>query len=185
MIGCGAGVTAGAVSIDPAVEHETIAEIEPLVPRVVSTYFSEHNFAVVANPKVSVHIDDARHFLQTTHETFDAITSDPLDPWVKGAAMLYTREFFELAKSRLNPGGVMTLFVQLYESNSDAVRSEIGTFFEAFPNGMIFANTYNGAGYDLVLLGQVEPTRSISTKWRRGSSGRNTRRWRNRCATSA
>ena len=159
VIGCGAGVTAGAVSIDPAVEQETIAEIEPLVPKVVSTYFAEHNFAVVSNPKVRVHIDDARHFLQTTGETFDAITSDPLDPWVKGAAMLYTREFFELAKSRLNPGGVMTLFVQLYESNIEAVKSEIGTFFEAFPNGMIFANTYNGAGYDLVLLGQIEPTR--------------------------
>ena len=52
VIGCGAGVTAGAVSIDPAVEHETIAEIEPLVPRVVSTYFAEHNFDVVSNPKV-------------------------------------------------------------------------------------------------------------------------------------
>ena len=158
VIGCGAGVTAGAVSIDPTVEHETIAEIEPLVPQVVSTYFSEHNFAVVSNPKVHVHIDDARHFLQTTTETFDAITSDPLDPWVKGAAMLYTREFFELTKSRLNPGGVVTLFVQLYESNTEAVKSEIGTFFEAFPNGMVFANTYNGAGYDLVLLGQVEAT---------------------------
>jgi spermidine synthase len=158
VIGCGAGVTAGAVSIDPAVEHETIAEIEPLVPQVVSTYFSEHNFAVVSNPKVHVHIDDARHFLQTTRETFDAITSDPLDPWVKGAAMLYTREFFELTKARLNPGGVVTLFVQLYESNTEAVKSEIGTFFEAFPHGMVFANTYNGAGYDLVLLGQVEAT---------------------------
>lgn len=156
VIGCGAGVTAGAVSIDPAVQDQTIAEIEPLVPKVVSTYFSEHNFAVVTNPKVRVHIDDARHFLQTTEERFDAITSDPLDPWVKGAAMLYTREFFELAKSRLNPGGVVTLFVQLYESNTEAVKSEIGTFFEAFPNGMIFANTFNGAGYDLVLLGQVD-----------------------------
>ena len=141
VIGCGAGVTAGAVSIDPAVEHQTIAEIEPLVPRVVSTYFSEHNFDVVRNPKVRVQIDDARHFLFTTKEKFDAITSDPLDPWVKGAAMLYTREFFELAKPRLNPGGVVTLFVQLYESNTEAVKSEIGTFFEAFPNGMIFANT--------------------------------------------
>jgi spermidine synthase len=159
VIGCGAGVTAGAVSIDPAVEHETIAEIEPLVPEVVSTYFAEHNFDVVRNPKVRVHLDDARHFLFTTRETFDAITSDPLDPWVKGAAMLYTREFFELAKSRLNPGGIMTLFVQLYESNTDAVKSEIATFFEAFPHGMIFANTYNGAGYDLVLLGQVDGTR--------------------------
>lgn len=158
VIGCGAGVTAGAVSIDPVVEHETIAEIEPLVPEVVSTYFSAHNFAVVTNPKVQVEIDDARHFLQTTKETFDAITSDPLDPWVKGAAMLYTREFFDLAKSRLSPGGVMTLFVQLYESNTAAVKSEIGTFFEAFPNGMIFANTHHGAGYDLVLLGQRQPS---------------------------
>ncbi|MEQ1728259.1 MAG: fused MFS/spermidine synthase [Vicinamibacterales bacterium] len=158
VIGCGAGVTAGAVSIDPAVEHETIAEIEPLVPRVVSTYFAAHNFDVVRNPKVQVHIDDARHFLYTTDEKFDAITSDPLDPWVKGAAMLYTREFFELAKSRLNPGGIVTLFVQLYESNTEAVKSEIATFFEAFPRGMIFANTYNGAGYDLVLLGQADGT---------------------------
>ena len=158
VIGCGAGVTAGAVSIDPVVQHETIAEIEPLVPRVVSTYFAQHNFSVVQNPKVEVHIDDARHFLFTTRQTFDAITSDPLDPWVKGAAMLYTREFFELAKSRLNPGGVVTLFVQLYESNTEAVKSEVATFFEAFPKGMVFANTYNGAGYDLVLLGQVDGT---------------------------
>jgi len=158
VIGCGAGVTAGAVSIDPAVQQETIAEIEPLVPRVVSTYFADHNFSVVTNPKVRVHLDDARHFLFTTDQKFDAITSDPLDPWVKGAAMLYTREFFELAKSRLNPGGVVTLFVQLYESNTEAVKSEVATFFEAFPKGMIFANTYNGAGYDLVLLGQVDGT---------------------------
>jgi spermidine synthase len=159
VIGCGAGVTAGAVSIDPAVERETIAEIEPLVPEVVSTFFSGPNFDVVRNPKVTIHIDDARHFLYTTDQKFDAITSDPLDPWVKGAAMLYTREFFELVKQHLNPGGAVTLFVQLYESNTEAVKSEIGTFFEAFPNGMVFANTYNGAGYDLVLLGQVEPTR--------------------------
>jgi spermidine synthase len=158
VIGCGAGVTAGAVSIDPAVRATTIAEIEPLVPRVVSQFFSEHNFDVINNPRVRVRIDDARHLLQTTSERFDAITSDPLDPWVKGAAMLYTREFFELVKSRLNPGGVVTLFVQLYESNTEAVKSEIGTFFEAFPNGMIFANTHEGQGYDLVLLGQVDPT---------------------------
>ena len=158
VIGCGAGVTAGAVSIDPAVTKLTIAEIEPLVPSVVSKYFSEHNFSVVTNPKTRIHIDDARHFLQTTDEKFDAITSDPLDPWVKGAAMLYSREFFETVKSRLNPGGVVTLFVQLYESNSEAVKSEVATFLEAFPNGMIFGNTNNGAGYDMVLLGQVEPT---------------------------
>ena len=157
VIGCGAGVTAGAVAIGPDVEHVTIAEIEPLVPAVVSTYFAEHNYDVVNNPKVKIHIDDARHFLLTTNEKFDAITSDPLDPWVKGAATLYTREFFELVKSRLNPGGIVTLFVQLYESNTDAVKSEIGTFMEAFPNGVVWGNTNNGQGYDLVVMGTVEP----------------------------
>src|SRR5260221_2245216 len=82
VIGCGAGVTAGAVSIDPAVERVTIAEIEPLVPRVVSTYFGRANHDVVRNPKVHVVIDDARHVVMTAREQFDAITSDPLDPFV-------------------------------------------------------------------------------------------------------
>jgi spermidine synthase len=156
VIGCGAGVTAGAVSIDPLVKDQTIAEIEPLVPRVVSTHFAQHNFDVVANPKVRIHLDDARHYLLTTDEKFDAITSDPLDPWVKGAATLYTREFFQVVKDHLNPGGVVTLFVQLYESTDSAVKSEIATFLEAFPNGAVFANTVNGQGYDLVLFGQLE-----------------------------
>ncbi|HVT46330.1 MAG TPA: fused MFS/spermidine synthase [Vicinamibacterales bacterium] len=157
VIGCGAGVTAGAVSIGPGVKHMTIAEIEPLVPASVSKYFGEYNYNVVDNPKVTVHIDDARHFLLTTDQKFDAITSDPLDPWVKGAATLYTREFFDIVKRHLNPGGVVTLFVQLYESNTEATKSEIGTFLEAFPHGVVWGNTNNGEGYDLVLMGTVEP----------------------------
>jgi spermidine synthase len=159
VIGCGAGVTAGAVSIDPKVERVTIAEIEPLVPQVVSTYFGTQNFNVIRNPKVRVTVDDGRHYLLTTKEKFDAITSDPLDPWVKGAAALYTREFFEAAKQHLNPGGVITIFVQLYSSSPEAVKSEVATFFEAFPNGVIWGNTHQGKGYDMVLLGQVGPTR--------------------------
>ncbi|MFI5230641.1 MAG: fused MFS/spermidine synthase, partial [Gemmatimonadales bacterium] len=155
VIGCGAGVTAGAVSIDPRLQSETIAEIEPLVPKVVSKYFGAFNFNVVLNPKVHVEIDDARHFILTTKQKFDAVTSDPLDPWVKGAATLYTEEFFDVVKRHLNPGGVVTLFVQLYESNTDAVKSEVATFFQAFPNGVVFGNTNNGGGYDLVLVGQL------------------------------
>jgi spermidine synthase len=157
VIGCGAGVTAGAVSIDPLVKSETIAEIEPLVPQAADAHFGAHNFNVVRNPKVTIHLDDARHYLLTTKEKFDAVTSDPLDPWVKGAATLYTREFFEVVKSHLNPGGVVTLFVQLYESNEEAVKSEVATFLEAFPHGAVFANLVNGLGYDLVLLGKLEP----------------------------
>jgi spermidine synthase len=157
VIGCGAGVTAGAVSIGPNVEHVTIAEIEPLVPRSVAEYFGDHNYNVVKNPKVYIHEDDARHYLLTTNEKFDAITSDPLDPWVKGAANLYTLEFFNEVKRHLNPGGVVTLFVQLYESNREAVKSEVGTFMQAFPNSVVWGNTNNGQGYDLVVMGQAEP----------------------------
>jgi spermidine synthase len=157
VIGCGAGVTAGAVSIDPTVDSLTIVEIEPLVPEVVSREFGEHNFNVVDNPKTTVVIDDARHYLLTTDRMFDAITSDPFDPWVKGAATLYTVEFWQEAKAHLNPGGVVTVFVQLYESTTEAVKSEVATFLEVFPEGMVFANLAYGQGYDVVLVGQVDP----------------------------
>ncbi len=159
VIGCGAGITAGAVSIDPRVEHETIVEIEPLVPQAASRYFSEPNFDVLHNPKVQLHIDDGRHYLLTTREQFDGITIDPLDPWVKGAASLYTREFFEVMKRHLNPGGSVTMYIQLFETNTEAVKSAVATFFEVFPNGTIWGNMYNGQGHDMVLLGQVEPLR--------------------------
>jgi spermidine synthase len=157
VIGCGAGVTAGAVSIGPNVQKVTIAEIERKVPEFVAKYFGEHNYNVVDNPKVHINIDDARHFLISTEETFDAITSDPFDPWVKGAATLYTKEFWELARSKLNPGGVITVFVQLYESTEAAVKSEVATFLDVFPNGAVFSNTYYGSGYDVVMVGSVEP----------------------------
>ncbi|HTR35163.1 MAG TPA: fused MFS/spermidine synthase [Bryobacteraceae bacterium] len=157
VIGCGAGVTAGAVSIDPRVERETIVEIEPLVFEAASRYFSGPNFNVLSNPKVQVHIDDGRHYLMTTRERFDGITIDPLDPWVKGAASFYTREFLETLKSHLNPGGTVTLYVQLFETDLEAVQSAVATFFEVFPNGTIWGNPYRGQGHDMILLGQAEP----------------------------
>jgi spermidine synthase len=159
VIGCGAGITAGAVSIDPNVERLTIVEIEPLVPQAASTYFGENNFDVLRNRKVQVRIDDGRHYLGTTNERFDAITADPLDPWVKGAANLYTKEFFEIARQRLKPGGVVTMYIQLFETNLEAVKSSLATFFEVFPNGTVWGNTYLGKGHDMVLLGQAEPLR--------------------------
>jgi spermidine synthase len=159
VIGCGAGVTAGAVSLDPRVEHLTIAEIEPLVPEAASNYFAAQNFDVLHNPKTKLRIDDGRHYLLATKDHFDAITADPLDPWVKGAANLYTREFFEAARQHLNPGGVVTMYMQLFENNADAVKSAAATFFGVFPYGTIWGNTYQGQGHDMVLLGQLEPLR--------------------------
>jgi spermidine synthase len=157
VVGCGAGVTAGSFVLHPDVERIVICEIEPLIPRVVAQYFGRENYNVVHDPRVQVVYDDARHFILTTREKFDVITSDPIHPWVKGAATLYTREYFELCKQRLNPGGVVTQWVPLYESSLAVVKSEIATFCEAFPSGTIWSNDINGEGYDVVLLGQTAP----------------------------
>jgi spermidine synthase len=159
VIGCGAGITAGALSIGPGVEHITMAEIEPLVPMVAAAYFGDYNHQILQDPRVSLRLDDGRHVLATTGETFDVITTDLIDPWVKGVAALFTREFFELAKQRLRPGGVVTQFVQLYQSSPAAVKSEIATFLEVFPDAIVWGNPHEGQGYDLVLLGQAEPIR--------------------------
>jgi spermidine synthase len=103
--------------------------------------------------------DDARHFVLTTTERFDIITSDPIHPWVKGSATLYSKEYFEMVKSRLNPGGIVTQWVPLYETDMETVKSEIATFFDVFPDGSIFANELNGGGYDLVMLGWAGPAK--------------------------
>jgi len=157
IVGCGAGVTAGSFVVHPDIERIVICELEPLIPQKVATYFEDENHAVVKDKRVKIVYDDARHYILTTREKFDVITSDPIHPWVKGAAVLYTREYFELCKRRLNPGGVITQWVPLYESNAAAVKSEVATFFEVFPEGSVWGNDQGGYGYDTVLLGQVDP----------------------------
>jgi spermidine synthase len=90
--------------------------------------------------------------MRTTHEKFDVISYDSIHPWVKGAASLYTDEYFRLAKEHLNPGGTMSLWVPLYECSTEAAKSQIATFIKVFPNGTLWGNTPEGAGYDLVLM---------------------------------
>jgi len=157
VVGCGAGVTAGSFVLYPEIERIVICEIEPLIPRVVVEHFGEENYHVLRDPRVEVVYDDARHYLLTTRERFDLITSDPIHPWVKGAATLYTQEYFDLCRRRLRPGGLVTQWVPLYESTPDAVQSEMATFFRVFPDGTVWGNDVKGEGYDVVLLGRTAP----------------------------
>lgn len=151
IVGFGAGVTAGTFVTHPGIERIVIAEIEPLVIEESSEYFTDVNNAILSDPRVEVVYDDARHFLLTTDETFDLVTSDPIHPWMKGAAALYSAEYFELVREHLDEGGVITQWVPLYESSTEAVKSEMATFFRAFPGGTVWGNTYEGGGYDVVL----------------------------------
>lgn len=160
VVGCGAGVTAGSFLVHPEVERIVICELEPLIPQKIAPYFGPQNYDVYdvkKNPIVQIVYDDARHFVRTTREKFDIITSDPIHPWVKGAATLYTQEYFELCKARLNEGGLITQWVPLYESSEEVVKSEVATFFRVFPDGTVWSNDKDGAGYDTVLLGHVGP----------------------------
>jgi spermidine synthase len=157
IVGFGAGVTAGTFVTYPEIERIVICEIEPLIPRKIAGYFSEENFNVAKDPRVQIVYDDARHFVLTTSEKFDIITSDPIHPWVKGAASLYTREYFELVKRHLKPGGMVTQWVPLYESTPDVVKSEMATFFSVFPEGTAWINAREGGG-DVVMFGEADPS---------------------------
>src|SRR5581483_11919501 len=107
VVGCGAGVTAGSFTVYSNIQKIVICEIEPLIPQHVAGYFSNENYNVVHDSRVQVVYDDARHFILTTKDKFDIITSDPIHPWVKGAATLYTKEYFEMVRRHLNPGGLV------------------------------------------------------------------------------
>jgi spermidine synthase len=156
-IGFGAGVSAGTFTRYPSIRHITVCEIEPRIPPTSHRYFAAQNYGVACDPRTRIVFDDARHYLLTTDETFDIIASDPLDVFVKGTAALYSREYFEAVKRRLNPGGLFTLYVPLYETDVPTIKSELATFFEAFPHGTIWANTVEGRGYDMVFLGPAGP----------------------------
>jgi spermidine synthase len=157
IVGFGAGVTAGTFVLYPGIERIVICEIEPLVPQVVSQYFSNENNNVLKDPRVQVVYDDARHYILTTQEKFDIITSDPIHPWVKGSAALYTREYFDLVRRHLNPGGVVTQWVPLYESGRRTVQSEIATFFNVFPNATLWSTIISETAPDLVVMGSDSP----------------------------
>src|SRR5262249_37222143 len=156
-IGFGAGVSAGTFTRYPGIESITICEIEPVIPPTSTRFFAKEDYEVAHNPRTHIVFDDARHYLMTTSDKFDIIASDPLDVFAKGTAALYSKEYFEAVKRHLNPGGIFTLYVPLYESDFRTVKSELETFFAAFPNATVWQNTVNGQGYDMVFMGQADP----------------------------
>jgi predicted membrane-bound spermidine synthase len=163
VVACGAGVTAG--SFVPYDCNITIVDIEPMVPEFVTPQFADVNHDVIppswshrptGYKKTNIVIDDGRHFIRTFKGKYDVITSDPIDPWVKGCAALNTVEYYQMCKEHLKPGGTMALWIPFYESSEETTKSVIATFFKVFPNGIIWSNERQGMGYDAVLFGSVD-----------------------------
>jgi spermidine synthase len=158
VVGLGAGVSAGSIALYPEVKRIVICEIEP---RVVGAarQFAPENYGVLDDPRVQVVFDDARHFLATTREKFDVITSDPIHPWVRGNSVLFSREYYAIVKSKLKPGGLATQWVPLYETDELAIKIQMRTFMDAFPQGTVWNTLASGKGYDVVLVGGEGPLR--------------------------
>jgi hypothetical protein len=83
-------------------------------------------------------VNDARGALQLTDARFGAIISQPSHPWTAGASHLYTREFFQLAREHLLPGGVFVQWIGLAFVDEAMLRSLVATLNEAFPYVTIF-----------------------------------------------
>jgi spermidine synthase len=156
VVGFGAGVTAGSFVPYPDVQSVVVCELEPMIPPASNKFFADQNYRVLDDGRTRIVYDDARHFISTTSEKFDVITTDPIHPWVKGTSTLYSKEYFDLVRSHLNPGGVAAQWLPLYESDEETVKTQLATFFEVFPNGTVWSNYLNGDGYDLVLIGRLE-----------------------------
>lgn len=151
VVGGGSGMTLGSTIVYPSVVQVTLVELEPKVLGVIKA-FAVYNHDVLNQPKLKIVLNDGRNYLLTSKKKYDVITADPIHPWFRGAGYLYTREYFQLAASRLNEGGVVAQWLPLYQMEPEHMRSVLQTFNQAFDHAMIFI-----AYADAILIGSNQP----------------------------
>lgn len=154
LIGLASGITLGAMNLHPEVEEIQVVEIEPSMP-MATEFFRAWNHDALNDPRIQLYGNDGRNqVLLTPPGSMDLIVSEPSNPWLTGVSNLFTREFFELGRSRLRPGGVWSQWVQMYGMDERDLRSVIRTFCEVFPHVRIFATIQDA---DLVMVGSDRP----------------------------
>ena len=89
--------------------------------------------------------------LKLRPQLYDVIITEPSNPWFVGTGSVFSREYYELAASRLKPGGIMAQWFQIYETQDEIVRAgHLRTFRSVFPNVEIW-----DAGAGDIVLGWV------------------------------
>jgi spermidine synthase len=146
VIGLGSGVTLGSVLNHP-VRRVDCLELEPAVVRA-SRFFDAHSGAPLRDPRVRLVVNDARNDLLVRDAAYDVIISEPSNPWIPGAAGLFTRDFFRIARARLRPEGIFCQWIQLYELWPEDFRAIMRGFLEAFPAAQVYR-----VGPDAIVLG--------------------------------
>jgi len=155
IIGYATGVTVGAMLQSP-IQSVTCVELEPGTI-AGSEYFNHINNRPLDDPRTKLIIDDARTFLRVTPNRYDIIVSEPSHPWVPGVANLFTQEFFELGRARLNDDGIWVQWVQIYQLSTESLRSVLATYHKVFPHVLVFRVGGLNTGKDLLLIGSNRP----------------------------
>lgn len=147
----GTGQTADAVrSHDPG--HLTIVDINPAVFAAAPLF--EMNHAVLLDPRVRAVIMDGRAFLRRHPEArFDAITLEPMPPNHAGVNNLYSLEFYQLIRARLQPSGSLAQWLPLHLIAPEHMRAIVGTFVRVFPHARLWIDS-DGTG---ILVAAMKP----------------------------
>lgn len=162
-IGFGSGGTAWAVAQHRSVQRIEVAEISPAVLRLADRLFRNVNHGVLSDPRMRVVLNDGRNVLLATHERFDVILSDSIHPVFAGNSSLYTREYFALCRDRLNPGGVVSMWLPLYSLRTDSYLAILRAFWEVFPNTVVWYNP-NVLNEFTVVTGSLTPP-PVQLRW--------------------
>jgi spermidine synthase len=154
VVGLGTGFTSQTYH-DLGFGHVTTVEINPdVVP--ASRFFIGP--VAADDPQWSIVIDDARSYILTHPEKYDAITSEPSWPWSSGVAALFTREFMQAARSRLEPGGVYCQWLPNYVLQEADVAMMYKTMRQVFDRVDVWSvNFPEDADAELLLVGHNDP----------------------------
>ncbi|MDP2983719.1 MAG: fused MFS/spermidine synthase [Candidatus Latescibacter sp.] len=132
VLGLASGITAGETLYYP-IEKLDVIDINQQVV-AASNFFRRWNNNVLSNPKTELIVQDGRAHMELTRRKYDVVISEPSNPWMAGLATLFTREFFELVKERLNDKGVFVQWVHSYQMDWDTFTLIGRTFHAVFPN---------------------------------------------------
>jgi spermidine synthase len=155
VVGFATGVTAGSILQSPLESLECV-ELEPETVKA-SRFFEHVNNKPLNDPRMTLIIDDARTYLRVTPNRYDIIASEPSHPWVPGVANLFTQEFFELGRDRLNESGIFVQWVQIYQLSTASLQSALATYTKVFPHVLMFRVGGASKGKDLLLVGSNQP----------------------------